>query len=168
MFQLIAICCIKILPSCILGLASAETVYDGGSEIARVKLMKYARELRMEEEGEKGQKLASIKRDILPLSGWKQLRGCLCSKTFFKSKIWIEKDWMLEILRYPTIKNEIFQTLNFRSCKVYRTHAIKGRGFCSKDILYLCTLVDLTKIRPCAYSKNSTNLGMRLQFKRDL
>ena len=121
MFQLIAICCIKILPSCILGLASAETVYDGGSEIARVKLMKYARELRMEEEGEKGQKLASIKRDILPLSGWKQLRGCLCSKTFFKSKIWIEKDWMLEILRYPTIKNEIFQTLNFRSFKVFRS-----------------------------------------------
>ena len=45
---------------------SAESVYDSGSEIARVKLMKYARELKMEEEGEKGQKLASIKRDILP------------------------------------------------------------------------------------------------------
>ena len=46
-------------------LTSAESD-DGGSEITRVKLMKYARELKMEEEGQKGQKLASIKRDILP------------------------------------------------------------------------------------------------------
>ena len=59
------------------------------------------------------------------------------------------------ILFYFTFRTNMISNTMSKKCHIYRTRAIKGRGFYSKkNFLDLCTKVRLTKICPYAYSKN--------------